>query len=228
MSFKFNMHIYTSIHYIVAYKEYYYLYTKELIAAPKIPIFGLLINIMFSINLITAPSPAAMAGIFDWFTPYNPPVRVCDKEVNIIDTDAIINTLAPSDAVGYSILSIGSANAINPNAHGNIIINEAKNENDSLLEADFLSLIANASDICRVNAVEKAKFIASGKLTKVSTFDNIPVADIAACSKASFVILASCNDIWIQLLTVAVSITPLITDISELTVIGIDIPNIDF
>ena len=71
-----------------------------------------------------------------------------------------------------------------------MIIKDAKNENDSLLEADFLSLTASASEIAGVSAVENARFIASGKLTKVSTFDKIPVADIAACSSASFVMFA--------------------------------------
>ena len=74
-------------------------YTNELIAAPYIPMFGLLINIIFNINLIIAPSPAAMAGTFDWLTPYSPPVSVWDSDVNIIDTDAIINIPAPSEAV---------------------------------------------------------------------------------------------------------------------------------
>ena len=203
-------------------------YINELIAAPYIPIFGLLINIMFNMNFITAPKPAAIAGIFDWFTPYNPPVSVWDNAVSIIETEAIINTPAPSEAVGYNISSIGWASDINPNEHGNIIINEAKNEKDNLRDAVFLSLIAKASDIAGVRAVENAKFIASGKLTNVSTFDKIPVADIAACSRASFVIPASCKEICMQLLTVAVSITPLITEISELTVIGIDIPKIVF
>ena len=151
-------------------------YINELIDAPYIPIFGLLINIIFSMNFITAPSPAAIAGIFDWFTPYNPPVKVWDNAVSIIETDAIINTPAPSEAVGYSIFKIGSARDIKPSAHGNMIINEAKNEKDNLRDAVFLSFIANASDIAGVNAVENAKLIASGKLTNVSTFDKIPVA----------------------------------------------------
>ena len=126
------------------------------------------------------------------------------------------------------MLNIGCASDINPKAQGNIIIRDAKNENDNLLDAVVLSFFANASDIAGTNAVEKAKFIASGKLTKVSILDKMPVADIAICSSASFELSTPLYAICIQLLTVAVSITPLITEISELIVIGIEIPSIVF
>lgn len=46
----------------------------ELIAAPYIFIFGLLINIIFNINFIIPPIVSAITGIYILPNPYNPPV----------------------------------------------------------------------------------------------------------------------------------------------------------
>ena len=51
-------------------------HTIELIPAPIIPMLGLLIKIMFKINLINAPTANAIAGVFVLFKPYSPPLIV--------------------------------------------------------------------------------------------------------------------------------------------------------
>ena len=184
---------------------------------------------MFNTNLITAPIKSAIAGIYTLFSPYNPPLIVWLSAINTIDIEASVNIPAPSGALGYIKFNIWFDKHINPIAHGIIIIIEAKNENDNLFDAKSYSFFAIDSDIAGTSAVEKAKLTAIGRFINVSTFDSIPAFSIANCSNASFPpSIKPVNACWIQLLTVAVSITELITEIMEPIVIGIEKAKIVF
>ena len=77
---------------------------------------------------------------------------------------------------------------MNPIAQGNIINIDVNIENDNLFEATPYSFFAIDSDIEGTSAVEKAVFIASGNVTKVSILERIPAFVIANVSSASFVI----------------------------------------
>ena len=105
------------------------------IGAPYIPIFGLLIKIKFNTILTTLPHNKAIAGVYILPRPNNEPCNVWFTATNIIVTAAICNTNAPSDAFGYNNFNIGSANAINPTAHGIIINIEVVIELDIFLAA---------------------------------------------------------------------------------------------
>ena len=62
--------------------------------------FGLLINTIFNINLINAPTARAIAGVLVLFNPYSPPLIVWLNAINIIEIEYSIKIFAPSEAVG--------------------------------------------------------------------------------------------------------------------------------